>query len=55
MTICPIALVVHCVGCPLVKICPLKSIVGDFGKYEPKEAEKEDSEVKDESDSTEQP
>ena len=41
MTICPIALLVHCVGCPLVKICPGKSIVGDFETYE---AEVEQSE-----------
>ena len=33
MTICPIALLVHCVGCPIVKICPAKSIIGDFDKY----------------------
>lgn len=35
MTICPIALVVHCVGCPLVKICPGKNSLGDYGKYVP--------------------
>jgi hypothetical protein len=32
MVICPIALVVHCSGCPIVKICPAKTIIGDFGK-----------------------
>jgi hypothetical protein len=32
MVICPIALAVHCTGCPLVKICPVKKIVGDYGK-----------------------
>lgn len=41
MTICPIALAVHCVGCPLVKVCPAKTVLGDFGKYEPPTAEKE--------------
>jgi hypothetical protein len=32
MVICPIALVVHCKGCPIVKVCPAKTIIGDFGK-----------------------
>lgn len=30
MVICPIALAVHCTGCPLVKFCPAKRILGDF-------------------------
>ena len=30
MTICPIALAVLCKGCPLVKFCPAKSLLGDF-------------------------
>lgn len=33
MTICPIALTVHCKGCPLVKFCPAKSLLGDFDTY----------------------
>ena len=33
MTICPIALAVHCKGCPLVKFCPAKSLLGDFDSY----------------------
>lgn len=37
MTVCPIALVVHCTGCPLVKFCPAKTILGDFGKHQPKD------------------
>jgi hypothetical protein len=32
MVICPIALVVHCKGCPIVKVCPAKTIIGDYGK-----------------------
>ena len=32
MVICPIALVVHCSGCPIVKVCPAKTILGDYGK-----------------------
>ena len=35
MTLCPVALVVHCVGCPIVKVCPAKTLIGDYGKYEP--------------------
>jgi hypothetical protein len=32
MVICPIARAVHCTGCPLVKFCPAKTILGDYGK-----------------------
>jgi hypothetical protein len=32
MVICPIALAVHCTGCPFVKFCPAKTILGDYGK-----------------------
>ena len=35
MTICPIALAVGCQKCPVFKICPVKSVIGD----EPKVAE----------------
>lgn len=30
MTICPIALAVGCAKCPVVKACPLKSVLGDW-------------------------
>lgn len=30
LVLCPIALVVHCSGCALVKICPARSLLGDF-------------------------
>ncbi len=29
MTLCPIAIVAGCAKCPAVKICPLKSVLGD--------------------------
>jgi hypothetical protein len=29
MTLCPIALAVSCKSCPLVSVCPAKSIIGD--------------------------
>jgi hypothetical protein len=35
MTLCPIALAVHCTGCPIVKACPAKRSIGDFGTYVP--------------------
>ena len=35
MTLCPIALAVHCTRCPLVKVCPAKRVLGDFTTYVP--------------------
>ncbi len=32
MVICPIAMAVHCTGCPFFKFCPAKSILGDYKK-----------------------
>lgn len=32
MTICPIAVAVGCQKCPALKICPLKSVLGDAPK-----------------------
>jgi Pyruvate/2-oxoacid:ferredoxin oxidoreductase delta subunit len=32
MVLCPIARKVHCTGCALVKFCPAKTILGDYGK-----------------------
>lgn len=29
MTLCPIALAVGCAKCPLFKVCPLKTVIGD--------------------------
>lgn len=39
MVICPIARMVHCTGCVLVKFCPLKTIIGDYGKVDGEEKE----------------
>jgi hypothetical protein len=36
MVICPIARAVHCTGCALVKFCPAKTFLGDYGKTETK-------------------
>ena len=30
MTVCPIAIVAGCGKCPIVRICPLKTVLGDF-------------------------
>jgi hypothetical protein len=30
MTLCPIALAVGCKKCPVFKICPVKSVIGDY-------------------------
>lgn len=32
MTICPIAIAVGCKKCPIFKICPVKSLIGDVPK-----------------------
>ena len=30
MTICPIAIVSGCIKCPIFKVCPVKSLIGDY-------------------------
>jgi len=43
MTLCPIALVAGCEKCLAVRLCPLKSVIGDYEK--PMEGEtKQDAE-----------
>ncbi|MCB1575137.1 MAG: hypothetical protein KDI80_14270 [Xanthomonadales bacterium] len=32
MTLCPIALAASCKKCPIVSMCPLKTVIGDFPK-----------------------
>ncbi len=36
MTLCPIAIAVTCKRCPIVSVCPVKTVIGDFVK--PREA-----------------
>lgn len=36
MTLCPIAIAVTCRRCPIVSICPVKTVIGDY--VEPKDA-----------------
>jgi hypothetical protein len=39
MTLCPIALAVHCTGCPIVKVCPAKRVLGDYATHVPPTSE----------------
>ena len=36
MTLCPVALVVGCQKCPVFRVCPLKSVIGDYKPEQPK-------------------
>jgi len=54
MVICPIARAVHCTGCALVKFCPAKTILGDYGKENVDPKKKDDSEPKDKPDDSKQ-
>jgi hypothetical protein len=36
MVLCPVALAVGCKKCPIFKVCPVKSVIGD---YKPEEKE----------------
>jgi hypothetical protein len=47
MTLCPIALAVHCTGCPFVKVCPAKRVLGDFETHVPTPAASESAEKAD--------
>ena len=43
MTVCPIALAVHCTGCRIVKVCPAKTVLGDYKKHPPGSAGPDES------------
>lgn len=32
MTICPVAIAVGCKKCPIVAVCPVRSVIGDYKK-----------------------
>jgi hypothetical protein len=38
MTVCPIAIVSGCVKCPIFKVCPVKSLIGDYAPPAEKKA-----------------
>jgi len=39
MTVCPIAIVSGCKKCPVFRICPLKTVIGDYRPDDEKKAE----------------
>lgn len=30
MTLCPVAIAIGCRKCPIVRMCPVKSLIGDY-------------------------
>jgi len=44
MTLCPIALAITCRKCPIVKVCPVKTVIGDY--VEPRQPKPAASETK---------
>jgi hypothetical protein len=30
MTLCPVALAIGCKKCPIVRVCPVKAVIGDY-------------------------
>jgi hypothetical protein len=40
MTVCPVAIVAGCGKCPIVRICPLKTVLGDFRPEADKQIER---------------
>jgi hypothetical protein len=32
MTLCPVAIAVTCRKCPIVSVCPVKKVIGDYGQ-----------------------
>jgi len=32
MTLCPIAIAITCRQCPIVSVCPVKTVIGDYGQ-----------------------
>ena len=40
MTLCPVALAIGCKKCPIVSMCPVKGIIGDYQKAAPPAAKK---------------
>ena len=35
MVLCPVAIAVGCRKCPVFKVCPVKSVIGDYKPPEP--------------------
>jgi len=43
MTLCPVALAASCKKCPIVSVCPLKTVIGDYPKSDADTAGKKKS------------
>ena len=43
MTLCPVALAASCKKCPVVNVCPLKTVLGDYPKASDKKSAAADS------------
>lgn len=41
MTLCPVAIAVGCKRCPVISVCPLKGIIGDYKEDKPDQTPKE--------------
>ena len=35
MTLCPVALAIGCKKCPIVRMCPVKGLIGDYKPEKP--------------------
>ena len=35
MTLCPVALAIGCRKCPIVRMCPVKGVIGDYKPEKP--------------------
>lgn len=46
MTICPVAIAVSCEKCPAVKVCPAKTIIGDYPKEGKSETDDKQSKLR---------
>jgi hypothetical protein len=40
MVLCPVAIAVGCKKCPIFKVCPVKSVIGDY-KPDEKDAKRD--------------
>jgi len=47
MTLCPYALVAGCEKCPILKVCPLKTVIGNQPKAKDEKSSKADQSATD--------
>ena len=46
MVLCPVAIASGCRSCPVVGVCLLKSVIGDYGKTEAEPENRDDGDEK---------